>query len=128
MNELLEVYLQTELQVNDSDVMVVEETLPLTLEVVQKEVLLVDKPVIEILEVALQGPPGPPGSGGSGGSGGSNFETVLDVDYSNNIYSYIGTATKISRVDYSTSPPSISSYSVINYANDWLNRQILIYA
>lgn len=122
--ELLEVYLPTELVVESGESLVTKDEVPVTLHVNETETLLVDTPSIELLEIGIQGPPGPPGSG----SGGTGFEKILDVDYSNSIYSYVGTASKISRIDYSTSPPLVLSYSVTNYSTDWLNRQILGYS
>lgn len=122
--ELLEVYLPTELVVESGESLVTKDEVPVTLHVNETETLLVDTPSIELLEIGIQGPPGPPGSG----SGGTGFEKILNVDYSNSIYSYIGTATKISRVDYSVSPPLVLSYSVTNYSTDWLNRQTLGYS
>lgn len=122
--ELLEVYLPTELVVESGESLVTKDEVPVTLHVNETETLLLDAPSIELLEIGIQGPPGPPGSG----SGGTGFEKILDVDYSNSIYSYIGTATKISRVDYSVSPPLVLSYSVTNYSTDWLNRQSLGYS
>lgn len=122
--ELLEVYLPTELVVESGESLVTKDEVPVTLHVNETETLLVDTPSIELLEIGIQGPPGPPGSG----SGGTGFEKILDVDYSNSIYSYIGTSTKISRIDYSVSPPSVKNYIVFDYITDWTNRVSLSYA
>lgn len=122
--ELLEVHVPSELVLN-SDGLVITQEVPVVLTTTECETLLVDVPILEILEVGLQGPPGPPGSGGTGGSG---FETILDTDYSNSTYCYVGTSSKISRVDYSASPPVVLKFTVTDYSLNWANRLTLGYA
>lgn len=123
MNELLEVYVDNELVVEENNTLIVEGQDVTTLLSTQKEFLVVEVPLVELLEVGIQGPPGPPGSGGSG----SGFERVLNVDYSGNTYSYVGTSTKISRIDYSVSPPIVLRFVVTNYETNWANRVSLTY-
>jgi len=76
----------------------------------------------ELLEVGIQGPPGIPGTGGG------TSEPILDTDYSDSTFAYVGFASKITRVDYSVSPPGTKKYIVTNYEVDWTNRYSLIYS
>jgi len=124
MNELIEVYVDNELVVEENNTLIVEGAQGTTLVSTQTETLVVEVPIVQLLEVGTQGPPGPPGSGG----GGSTFETILNTDYSNSSYSFVGTATKITKIDYLASPPSISKYVVNDYATDWANRLTLGYS
>ena len=122
-NELLQVDVPTEL--------VVTETIHEVLIEQSTEILISDssfeylysEPIVEILEIAVQGPPGPPGSGGSGGS----LEAVLNTDYSGSPFAYVGYPSVIVKVDYSVSPPNRKDYLVTNYVTNWDNRYFLNY-
>lgn len=114
-NELLNTDISYQVLVTESQTVVVLD---------DSKSLITSTPVYELLEIGIQGPPGPPGSGGGTGT----FEPVNDIDYSNVVYSYVGYPSKIVRIDYSVSPPLALSYSVVNYATDWANRQTLGYS
>lgn len=122
-NELLQVDVPTELVVTETiHEVLIEQSTEILISGSSSEYLYTE-PSIEILEIAVQGPPGPPGSGGSGGS----FEAVSDTDYSISPLAYIGYPSVIIRVDYSVSPPNRKDYPVTNYVTDWNNRYNLGY-
>ena len=77
----------------------------------------------ELIEVGVQGPPWPPGSGGGG-----SYEQVLETDYTQITYAYVGYASRISRIDYSVSPPNVLNSIVSDLNTSWSNRYFLSYS
>lgn len=63
--------------------------------------------------------------GGSGG-GGIQVEKILEVDFSRPV-AYVGYATRIKRMNYSSYPPFVDVYFTSNLNNDWPLRFSLIY-
>lgn len=112
----------TLVQTVQESILTVESESDLSYETVITEVLETSSQ--ELLEVALQGPPGPPGSGGGGGG---SYEKVKLTDYTVSGFSYVGYDTRICRVDYSTSPPTVKNSATSNLNTFWPNRYSLTY-
>ncbi len=101
------------LYVTETEVLVVQEAGP-------TEVLEVADAPTDLIEVVQQGPIGPAGLSAI------PYGPSLNVDASRPV-AYVGYATRIMRLDYTTYPPAKTMAATANLVADWPNRASLSY-